>query len=194
MCPKRADKTIRFVQEFLPTQLEELYKILDLNAQRGGPHKFCTLQRCRVLSLLTKRRNEVDEMTYHELTDELSSIKKARKEHDNIFVPAEQLDRKVDSRTTAAFIKRNNLQLGNKQNIDKSRVAACLCPLMSYVWYVICLAISGFLAPCCKWNADACTFVFHSKHEHKTVRLLHENEYEFLVDGEVQLNDTEWEI
>lgn len=148
-------------------------------------------ERNRILTLLTKRRNEVDEMTYHELTDELSSIKKARKESANIFVPAEKLDRKVDSRTTAAFVKRNNLQLGNKQPIDKSRVAACSCPLISYVWYIICLAISGYLPPCCKWNADACTFVFHSKHSHKTVRLLHENEYEFLVDGEVQLNDTQ---
>jgi len=89
------------------------YTRYGVSMPKGGvPIGSAPDERCRVLSLLTKRRNEVDEMTYHELTDELSSIKKARKEHANIFVPAEQLDRKVDSRTTAAFIKRNNLQLG----------------------------------------------------------------------------------
>lgn len=148
-------------------------------------------ERTSILTLLTKRRNEVDELTYSELTDKLSSIKKARNHDAGIFIPAEKLDSKVDTRTTAAFIKRNNLQLGSRQPIDNSRVKACSCPLMSYVWYVICLAISGTLVPCCKWNADACTFVFRSKHSNKTVRLLHENEYEFLTDGDVQLNNTQ---
>ena len=152
-------------------------------------------ERRRWGTLLTKRRNELDELTYPELTNELTALKRTRRLENNIFTPADKLDTKVDPRTTTSFVKRFGLELGNKQAVDNSRVTACMCPLMSYVWYIICLAISGFLAPCCKWNADACTFVFHAKEtkgvNNKTVRLMHDSEIEFLEDGDVRLKETQ---
>jgi hypothetical protein len=153
-------------------------------------------ERMRVGKLLVEKRNEADELGWYGLEDELSAVKKARRADDGVFVPADKLNQKVDPRTTEAYIKRHNLVLGNLQHIDKSRFVSCACPLMSYVWFIICLAISGFLDACCKWNADACTFVFYAKgpangKANKTVRLLHKHEYEFLEDGDVQLKDTQ---
>mmetsp|Transcript_17481 Transcript_17481/g.26036 ORF Transcript_17481/g.26036 Transcript_17481/m.26036 type:complete len:175 (-) Transcript_17481:862-1386(-) len=67
---------------------------------------------------------------------------------------------------------------------------------MSYVWYLICYTLSAFLEPCCKWNADACTFVFDlttssGKYKNKTVRLLYEDEYECLPGDVIQMKNTQ---
>ncbi len=41
-----------------------------------------------------------------------------------------------------------------------ARASACLCPRMSYMWYLICYTLSRNLPSPYKWNADASTYVF----------------------------------
>ena len=93
----------------------------------------------------------------------------------------------IDTRTTKAFIKRHSLELSVGQSIDESRRKACSCPLMSYMWYLIVCVYSGTLPPCCKWNADASTFVFDPslRLSNKTVRLCKEEEYYFLDNDDL---------
>jgi hypothetical protein len=58
------------------------------------------------------------------------------------------------------------------------------------MWFLICYTLSATLQACCKWNADACTFVFDWKkvnalHAKKTFYLLPDDSYTLLEDGEV---------
>jgi len=46
--------------------------------------------------------------------------------------------------------------------ITDAREKSCKCPLMSYQWYLICMAMSNGLPAHRKWNIDASTFVFNT--------------------------------
>ena len=59
---------------------------------------------------------------------------------------------KLDERTEESYYKKYNIKETNSQAVTKARVDACKCPMMSYVWYLICVAPSHR-----KWNADATT-------------------------------------
>jgi hypothetical protein len=70
-------------------------------------------------------------------------------------------------------LKQLKLDHGIVQNLPDSttdaRLAACLCPRMSYVWYLVCWALSRTLPGFGKWNADASTYVFEPKGSGDTI-------------------------
>jgi len=102
----------------------------------------------------------------------------------------------VSHEVANGFTKRHKLDVGAKPACKNASVKACKCPLMSYMWYLICYTLSATLQACCKWNADASTFVFDyaatcGKYHKKTIRLMHTEEYEYISDDSVRVKATQ---
>jgi hypothetical protein len=58
----------------------------------------------------------------------------------------------------------------NKPDVTTdARLSACMCPRMSYMWYLICWTLSRTLPGVLKWNADASTYVFEAKGKGDTI-------------------------
>ena len=95
---------------------------------------------------------------------------------------------KLNERTEESYYKKYNIKETNSQAVTKARVDACKCPMMSYVWYLICVALGNDLPSHRKWNADATTFVFEPAGSGgKTMRLAQEEEYKYTDDCDVVL-------
>ena len=144
---------------------------------------------------LTVMRSNLDECSYNNLRHLISEQDRVDKRKRGIIHPED--DGKLVSHEVAnGFIKRHKLDVGTKQACKDASVKACKCPLMSYMWYLICYTLSATLQACCKWNADASTFVFDyaatcGKYHKKTIRLMHTEEYEYISDDSVRVKATQ---
>ena len=138
-----------------------------------------------VASVLVKRRREVDEVPKEEfrrlLAEAVVETERSRGRVDPCF-------ERLDERTEARYREKYHIQESKSQAVTKARVDACKCPMMSYVWYLICVALGNDLPSHRKWNADATTFVFEPCGSGgKTVRLADEEEYKYVDNYEVVL-------
>ena len=91
----------------------------------------------------------------------------------------------LSDRAVQGYIKRKRIQVRPTDNSNIARVNACLCPLMSYMWYLINLVLGANLPAENKWNADATTYVFEAVgKDEKVCRLLQEDEFEHVGDDD----------
>lgn len=83
-------------------------------------------------------------MDFNGLREKISTKERATKRKHGIVVPENEL-KLVTYHTVDNYIKRHKLELGTKQGIQDSRIKSCMCPFMSYAWYLICYAMSSTL-------------------------------------------------
>lgn len=88
-------------------------------------------------------------------TKEAASKKRSRGEVDPTF-------NFICPKTLKSYMKKNKIETkAFSSHITEARESACLCPYMSYAWYIVCLALSNKMPSTNKWNADGSTYVFH---------------------------------
>lgn len=127
-------------------------------------------------------------MDFNGLREKISTKERATKRKHGIVVPENEL-KLVTYHTVDNYIKRHKLELGTKQGIQDSRIKSCMCPFMSYAWYLICYAMSSTLLVYLVVNGMRIRlllfFIYLQKNRKSniTIRLIPEDELQYL-DGE----------
>ncbi len=77
------------------------------------------------------------------------------------------------------YCQREGVARGKPDKTTAARDNACKCPFMSFVWYVVCEALSSKLPATHKRNADATTYEFTSREANGKVVYFKENPTSF---------------
>jgi hypothetical protein len=100
--------------------------------------------------------------------------------------PLEEIVRLTDADTLRAskrycrdYCQREGIARGKPDKTTAARDNACKCPFMSFVWYVVCEALSSKLPATHKRNADATTYEFTSREANGKVVYFKENPTSF---------------
>ena len=66
----------------------------------------------------------------------------------------------VSTRYLNKYCADEKMTVARSDKTTEARDNACKCPFLSYVWYVVCEALSAHLPASHKWNADGSTYEF----------------------------------
>lgn len=153
----------------------------EFHNRSGKPEDLDEVAQKFVASELVKRKHSGDQVSNSELEVMLSTGKEQTmtrrgRKVDPTFTSVHQT-------TVSKFRKRHKITHQKPDMSTDARDSACLCPRMSYAFFLVIYAISRFLAAVCKWNADASTYVFLPKGAgEKVCSLAADSDMEKLLD------------
>ena len=137
-----------------------------------------------VATEICNRRKDIDEIPFSEVNRLINkaairSNRKVGRVDSNLILHG------LSASAIREYLKRHRVQVRPTENSNAARVSSCLCPLMSYMWFLICYVFCGTLPATNKWNADATTYVFEPRLKNQKVcRLLDDDEIKVLGDNE----------
>jgi K+-transporting ATPase c subunit len=159
---RRYNLTKSFFQKHWAT-----YKEFGLTRASGKPQSASNPEQvARIKKKIVDNQQAIDQTGIHQLRQLITDETKTEKRKHGSINPATE-DTLVSANVAVKYARTHDIQIGCRHDIQDARVKACLCPLMSYMGFLICYALSATLQACCKWNADGCTFVFDWKKVNK---------------------------
>jgi hypothetical protein len=79
----------------------------------------------------------VDQTGVNQLRQLITDETKTEKNNRGSIDPATE-DTLMSANVAVKIARTHNIQIGARHDIQDARVKACLCPLMSYMWFLIC--------------------------------------------------------
>jgi len=160
------------------------YKKFGCIMERGGQPFHDPEGEYELLKQVAERSFVNDHVSISELNKLATEQAIAKKRKRGIVVDPEF--NKLHDDTIRRYIKKRRIivKSANSQLTD-ARLAAIMCPYMSYVWYIVAFVLSAFLPPWRKWNADASTYVFNApKTGEKYISLSNDEEAAYIDEYE----------
>lgn len=134
----------------------------------------------RIAELIHERNRQTLPITNDGL---LAALNKERQLTDLSRGKVDPTFESIDSRTLERIKAHFGFQESTGQHITEAEIKARSCPIMSYIWYLICYTLSSNLPARRKWNGDGTTHVFEMAGKgEKVITLLNPKDYN--VDDE----------
>jgi hypothetical protein len=152
----------------------------------GPPGLISMTEKLRLGRLITTNRQNGTENSEVELRNELTaSVKASSKEKGKILAGYSGVSNTLYNN----YVNKEFVQVRTQDMSTDARDKACKCPLMSYMWYLICFAVSGHLPPTHKWNADGSTYNFEMNTKTKLCRFKPEDELKYVAKEEITIKN-----
>ncbi len=137
-----------------------LDKKKEFHGKTGSPGSIDHLSQIVVATKVNEREKAINNIKKTELIVVLNKeVIETMKRKGKLDPNFETLDPRAIKRQ---FVK-HGIDISSPDVTTEARVVACLCPRMSYVWFLICYALSRDLPGCAKWNANGSTYVFEAR-------------------------------